>query len=336
MNYNAPMPRTPAFFAIILLCITALPALAELPVVRVGVLQFGTVNWELEVIRQHQLDLKHGFRLEVQGYGGKNATHVALQGGAVDVIVSDWIWVNRQRALGRDYSFSPYSNATGALMVRADSGIETLDDLNGRKIGIAGGPLDKTWLLMRAYSQHKLGQDMKDLIQPNFAAPPLLNKLAERGELDGAINFWHYAARLKAAGFRALLPLAQVLQELGIQRPLPLIGWVFSERWALDNPAAVAGLLRASQEAKSMLMQSDAEWTRLRGMMKADSDAVFNALVEGFREGIPGCFGEREITAAGDTYAVMAKTGGESLTDRATTLDERTFWKGQPWKPCPE
>ena len=53
----------------------------ELPVVRLGVLEFGTVNWELDVIRHHELDRANGFSLEVQGYGGDQAARIALQGG---------------------------------------------------------------------------------------------------------------------------------------------------------------------------------------------------------------------------------------------------------------
>ncbi len=39
--------------------------------VRAGVLTFGTVNWELDVIRHHGLDRKEGVELEVVGLGGK-------------------------------------------------------------------------------------------------------------------------------------------------------------------------------------------------------------------------------------------------------------------------
>jgi len=41
------------------------PASADLPTVRVAVLQFGTLNWEMDVIRHHQLDHKYGFNLDV-------------------------------------------------------------------------------------------------------------------------------------------------------------------------------------------------------------------------------------------------------------------------------
>ena len=33
---------------------------AELPKVRAGVLTFGTVNWELDVVKHHGLDRQHG------------------------------------------------------------------------------------------------------------------------------------------------------------------------------------------------------------------------------------------------------------------------------------
>ena len=84
-------------------------------------------------------------------------------------------------------------------MVRPDAGIESLDDLRGRKIGIAGGPVDKSWLMLRAFAKKKIGVDLKEVVEPIYAAPPLLNKVMLKGEIPAALNFWHYTARLKAA-----------------------------------------------------------------------------------------------------------------------------------------
>lgn len=58
--------------------------------------------------------------------------------------VADWIWVARQRAAGKPYVFLPYSRAVGGVVVPSGSNAETLADLSGQKIGIAGGPLDKS------------------------------------------------------------------------------------------------------------------------------------------------------------------------------------------------
>ena len=53
--------------------------------VRVAVLKFGTVNWEMSHIQREGLDQKEGFELEVIELAGKQATMVALQSGDVDI-----------------------------------------------------------------------------------------------------------------------------------------------------------------------------------------------------------------------------------------------------------
>jgi NitT/TauT family transport system substrate-binding protein len=184
--------------------------------VRVGVLAFGTVNWELDAIQQQGLASRRGIELEVVPLASGDASNVALQGGAVDVVVTDWLWVARQRAAGRDYTLYPYSNAVGSLMVDPQRGPSTIEGLTGKRIGIAGGPNDKSWLLMRAYTQKTLGKDLGDLVEAQFAAPPLLNQLMLQGDLDGTLNFWHFAAKLSAAGMRPLITTQQALQGLGV------------------------------------------------------------------------------------------------------------------------
>ena len=40
--------------------------------------------------------------------------------------MSDWVWVNRQRASGKDISFYPYSKAIGALYVQNNENIKIM------------------------------------------------------------------------------------------------------------------------------------------------------------------------------------------------------------------
>ena len=107
----------------------------ELKKLRIGSLQYGSVNWELKLIKDLELDNKSGFDLEIVELASKNAAAVALQGGAVDMIVTDWFWVSRQRNEGRKFSFVPHSMAAGGLIVHDKSGINNLSDLKGKKIG---------------------------------------------------------------------------------------------------------------------------------------------------------------------------------------------------------
>lgn len=308
--------------------------LTPLTPLRVGVLEFGTVNWELEVIKSRQLAQKRGIDLQIVPLASGDASTVALQGGAVDMIVSDWIWVSRQRAESNLYSFAPYSNAVGSVMVKADSGIRTVADLKGKKLGIAGGPSDKTWLLLRAYAQRKLGVDLTQFTEPTYAAPPLLNALALRGQVDAALNFWHYAARLEVDGMHALIAVPEVLKGLGINQPIPLIGWVFREDWAAANTATVKNFLAASYEAKAILASSDAQWDLIRPSMRAENDAVFKALRAQYRAGIPGCANQGSATAVAATFKILVDTGGEKLVGKSKNLTSGTFWPGFTLPPC--
>lgn len=316
-----------AWVTVCLLCCTLLTTAAQAGErVRVGVLKFGTVNWELDVIRAHRFAEREGIELEVLPLATKNATNVAIQGGAVDMIVSDWIWVSRQRAMGRTYTFAPYSMALGAIMTRPDAGVETLAGLKGKRLGVAGGPVDKSWLLLRAYARKTLGEDLATLVEPNFAAPPLLNQLALRGEVPAVLNYWHYAARLEAAGLRSLVKVTDVLSELGVATPIPLVGWVFDQEWADAHRDAVAGFFRASRAAKRMMLESDAEWDRLRPLMKVRDDAEFRALREAYRAGIPRRFGAPEVEAARRVFEILAREGGEALVGSSRILSPGTFW----------
>ena len=89
---------------------------ASMPTIRVGLLRFGTVSWEIDVIRHHGLDAAAHIAIEPVELAAAQAAQVALQSGKVDMIVVDWLWVARQRGAGADWTFVPFSNAVGALI----------------------------------------------------------------------------------------------------------------------------------------------------------------------------------------------------------------------------
>lgn len=313
---------------ILLILISGEMAQADTRQIRVGVLAFGTVNWELDTVKYHGLDREQGVEIVVTKLSSKNANAIALQGGAVDAIVTDWLWVSRRRSSGADYSFVPHSVAVGGLMVRPDAGIKSLNDLRGKKLGIAGGPVDKSWLMLRAFAQKTIGIDLKEMVEPTFGAPPLLNKIMLRGDIPAALNFWHYTARLKAAGMIELVSVDEMLPILGVDRKPPLIGWVFSEKWAASNPDTIKGFLRSLRAAKKVMASSDSEWDRLRPLTKAGTDDILIALRDAYRAGIPASFNDSDIAAAEQLYSTLAKYGGRDLVGDSTTLAPGTFWAG--------
>lgn len=322
------IPLARLFLVLALICVATVARAADRLAVTIGVLKFGTVSWELDVIRHHRLDEAAGFELKLMELASGQAAQIALQGGAVDMIASDWLWVARQRAAGADLTFIPHSAAVGALMVPATSPIASVADLKGRRIGVAGTPIDKSWLLLKALARDQYALDLDAAATPVFAAPPLLNQKAATGELDAVLNFWPYAARLQAAGMRTVIGVDGMMRDLGLSAQVPAVGFVFHEGWARANPAALDAFVAASRKAKAIMAQSDAEWDRLRPLMKAEDEATWAALRDQFRAGIPTRWTEEEREVAAGLYGLMAKLGGRELVGNAMALPDGTFWPG--------
>jgi NitT/TauT family transport system substrate-binding protein len=296
--------------------------------VRVGVLKFGTVNWEIDTIVHNKLDEANGFKLEQVVLASNDATRIAINAGEVDVIVSDWLFVSRQRAEGSPLTFAPYSTSVGAIMVPADSPIKTLADLKGAKIGVAGGPLDKNWLMFQGMAKDKFGIDLATNTEPAFGAPPLLMEKLMQGELAATSNYWNYNAKLEVQGYRQIVSGAEAAAALGATGDISAIGYVFNEDWANKHKEAMLGFVKASRQAKDLLAKSDEEWDRLRPLMQIDDDAVFKNTVKRYREGIPNRPIAEEEADTAKIYDQLAKLGGEKLVGTATTMSPGTFWSG--------
>jgi NitT/TauT family transport system substrate-binding protein len=125
-----------------------------------------------------------------------------------------------------------------------------------------------------------------------------------------------------------MVSVSQIMQSLGIENPLPLVGFVFAAGLAKDGRGLMQSFSGAVQKGQSILAASDQEWERIRPLMKAGSDEEYRMLRARYREGLLRSWNERDREAARKLFAIVSEIGGEEVTGTGVTFDPRAFWDG--------
>jgi NitT/TauT family transport system substrate-binding protein len=292
---------------------------------RVTSVKFGSLSWLIDTVRHNGLDKANGVTFDVLEVATNQAGPIALLAGEADIIVSDWTWAMRQRGMGVKLKFAPFSAALGALMVPAGGKVAQLADFKGKKLGVAGSAIDKSWLLLRGYSRKTLGTDIADLAQPTFGTPPLLSEELRSGRLDGVLNFWTFAARLSSEGFVQLLRMDTVLKDLGVTPVPPMVGYVWTEETEKTKGAAIAGFLKAMQQGNDVLAKSEEAWTRLKPLVKPQSDGELATISKFYTSGIPPPWGAEQTRAAEKLMSILIDVGDQELVGQGTKFDADLF-----------
>jgi NitT/TauT family transport system substrate-binding protein len=294
--------------------------------IRLAVQRTGTLAWELDVIRTHGLDRKFDLAIETVELASTEAGKIALKGGSADLMLSDWLWVARERSLGDDLVFYPSSNTLGAVMVPAESPIREIVDLRGKKLAVAGGPLDKSWLLLQALAR-RAGLDLKKQTTVVYGAPPLLSEKALQGEIDATLTFWNFCADLESRGQRRAIPMDHVTKGLGARGPVALVGYTFDRTWAARNGSTVERFIAAARRAKDILASSEAEWLRLAPRIRVTDANALSIYRQRYGEGIVRRPLAEEEADARALYLVLAEIGGADLVGAARELPAGTFYR---------
>ncbi|BAS26988.1 ABC transporter substrate-binding protein [Limnochorda pilosa] len=266
--------------------------------VRVGLQASGTFAWVLHAIERDGLDRAHGVQVEVTTLASKQAAKIALQAGEVDLVVDDVIGVNLLRRQGVPVqAVYPYSLAEGSLVVPAESPIRSLADLKGKRIGVASLN-DKSWLILRAAAVDRFGFDPQEEAEALAAAPPLMQELLDRGELDAAMPYWHFVARLTATGrYRAVVSVDELLRTLDLPPEMPILVLVAREALVETEPEAVSGFVAAMRDAWDRLAQDPTLWEEIvdQGLYRLPDRSLLPAVQEAWQTSVPSEWSEATV-----------------------------------------
>lgn len=294
--------------------------------VRLAVQKTGTLTWEVDVIKAYGIDRELDLAIETMELASAEAGKVALKGGAADVMLSDWLWVARERSLGDGLVFYPSSSTLGAVMVPAQSSTREVVDLKGKKLAVAGGPLDKSWLLLQAFAL-RAGVDLRTQATIVYGAPPLLSEKALQGETDATLTYWNFSADLESRGLRRAIAMDRVVQGLGAKGPVAIVGYVFDGGWAAHNRSTIDRFLAAARRAKEILASSETEWQRMASRLRIDDAEALAIYRQRYSEGVVWRPITHEEADAKALYLVLAETGGAALVGPARELAPGTFYR---------
>jgi NitT/TauT family transport system substrate-binding protein len=316
------------FLVAVLLALSWAASAAAADRIRLALQKTGTGAWEVAVVKALGLDARADLDLVVTELANTDAGKIAIQSGAADIVISDWLWVARQRGEGGKLTFYPHSAAIGAVMAK-DKSIRDVGDLAGRKLGVAGGPLDKSWLLLRAYALRR-GLDLETAATIVYGAPPLIAEKAAQGELDAALVFWTFAADLEGRGLSPVIDMREVETALGAKAAPIVTGYVFDEGFATSHGPALGRFLAVAEKAKRLIATSDAAW-KIAATRIGPKDAATLAIYrKRYVENIPTRSVEEERADAAALYATLAEIGGKALVGKATSLPAGTFYDAGP------
>jgi NitT/TauT family transport system substrate-binding protein len=294
--------------------------------IRLAVQKTGTLAWELDVIKTHGLDRKLDLQIDTIELASTEAGKIALKSGSADLMLSDWLWVARERSLGDGLVFYPSSSTLGAVMLPGQSPIKEITDLRGKKLAIAGGPLDKSWLLLQAYARRS-GLDLKRQANVVYGAPPLLSEKALQGENDATLTFWNFCAELEGKGFKRAIEMEAVMKGLGAKGAVSIVGYTFESAFAMRSRTTVDRFLDAARQAKDILATSEAEWQRLGPRIRVTDPAALAIYRKRYGEGIARRPLAEEEADARALYLVLAEIGGTELVGQARELAPGTFYR---------
>lgn len=281
--------------------------------VNVALQATGTFSWVVHAMEYFGIDKEMGLDIQAETYATKPATEIALRSGKADILVDDFVGVTAMRENNVPVvGVYPYSLATGGVVVPTDSDIKSIADLKGKTIG-ATGLDDKSLLILRALTLSKYDFDPQVDGETLAVAPPLMEELLAKGELDAALPYWHYVARMVATGqYKDLMETSAMLDELGLGTDLPLLIVVAREDMDADT---LKTFLQAFVKTIDEMKTDDGVWQSIldNELYSLPDPSLFPSVRERWLKGIPQAWDQETIDGLVKLTEDLVKVGGADV-----------------------
>lgn len=286
----------------------------------------GTQSFPPYVIERFGLDERYGFDLEIVPAGNTGAMLTALQAGAAEMAVLDWVTVARMRHNGVPLiGLVPFLTYVNTIIVPADSEIETVADMAGHRIGaLSANGFD--WIMTRTAAL-QAGVDLEASSEIVEGAPTLMRGMLEGGQIDVTLMYNSLTPDIVVGGdYRVMTTIRALANEMGIP-DVPFIMYAANEDWMAEQPRNAAAFAAAYRDAAEILMTNDQVWVdRAVGEMGMDPAAA-EAFRDEVRADLLTHFSDTDNEALRTTFALLLDTAGaevlgfDTMPDRTVSLE---------------
>lgn len=207
-----------------------------------------------------------GLKVEIAIGGGPDQNIAQAMAGQVEIVMTGAVPLVAAVAngapvmaiLGAEDHVEP---ATTGLMVKADSPVETLEDLKGKKIGLPG--ISSPQGLATLIALEGVGIGPKDVSLVNLPFDAVVES-AQNGQVDATFPIGLFYTLAKTQGFREFPDVIRPLDDT------PAIIYAAARPWAEQNAETLGAFVAAMQKAyadanadEGLVRAVDREQTRL-------------------------------------------------------------------------
>lgn len=283
----------------------------------------GSASWVMRLIRSRGLDRRHGFQLDLALGGDRGdrraqATQNVLADGRADLIDTDWISIARSHCTDMPLvAIFPYGRIMGGLVAPAASGIVSLADVRGKRVGLIRAS-DKNWLVARAACRKRHGFDPHHEAQVAEAlSKTTLVGWLETGKVEVAALPWHLVPRLTFGGrFREICDVLDLLPDLDAPS-VPTTFFAVRREFAALRPELIAGFVGAYRDAVGLMRGYENIW-REAAAQPGDDPAMLELLRAAWLRRICDAWPEDAHRHLEHLFERLRSIGGEESLGVAT------------------
>ncbi|HWH97567.1 MAG TPA: ABC transporter substrate-binding protein [Pseudolysinimonas sp.] len=286
----------------------------------------GTQSFPPFVMDTMDLDEKYGFNLEIV-----NSTDAAtvFRAGDADAMVTSWNVVGNLNNAGVGIiGVAPFTSWVNTVVVPEDGDVETVGDLEGKRVGIFGRT-SADWFILDAYAQQEYGVDLEvDATLTEGQSPALLRGLIEQGQLDATQMYNDLTPAMTGSGdFRVLETVGDMADAIGLPEEVPVLLYGFSIEFTEENPDNVRAFVKAYQEAIAILMEDDEVWAAQAANLEITDEGVIAELREMSRSALRSSFTEDSESQLQEMADILIPLVGETnlgfskMPDKVITLE---------------